>query len=113
MTENLDLTELRAEVVEHGVLDYDQAQDLLDRVEAAERRLSAAVERKEICSLKLQDAEAAKQRVRDFHRPVEVETSATICHACSPRRGSGAHLRYFPYTEYPCATIRALDGGEQ
>lgn len=34
MTENLD--ELRAEVVEHGVLDYDQAQELLDRVEAAE-----------------------------------------------------------------------------
>lgn len=37
MTENRD--ELRAEVVEHGVLDYDQAQELLDRVEAAEAEL--------------------------------------------------------------------------
>ena len=37
MSEELDIDEMRAEVVEHGVLDYDQAQELLSRLEQAEQ----------------------------------------------------------------------------
>lgn len=50
-----------------------------------------------------------ERAVRELHRPVEVEPSDTICAACSTLRGSGESLRYFPFEEWPCATIQALD----
>lgn len=57
------------------------------------------------------DAALARiERVREVHRAVEVEPSATICGGCSTRRGQGDTFRYFPYVEWPCPTIRALDG---
>lgn len=59
---------------------------------------------------RLEQAEQAVARVRETHRPVDVEPSETICHACSTLRGNGDSLRYFPYKEWPCDTIRALDG---
>ncbi|MFF0816608.1 hypothetical protein ACFYVR_15875 [Rhodococcus sp. NPDC003318] len=52
--------------------------------------------------------DAALDRVRALHRPVEVEPSDTICGECSYRLSNG---RYFGKVEdYPCPTIRALDG---
>lgn len=51
---------------------------------------------------------AAVERVRELHKPVDVEPSDTICGECSFRLPNG---RYFGrLEEYPCATIRALDG---
>lgn len=58
----------------------------------------------------LEQAERQVARVREVHRPIDVEPSETICHACSTLRGNGETLRYFPYKEWPCDTIRALDG---
>ena len=51
---------------------------------------------------------AAVRDVLALHRAVEVEPSDTICAGCSTLRGAGESLRYFPVTEYPCATVRAL-----
>ena len=57
------------------------------------------------------DVPALTAAVRDvlaLHRAVEVEPSDTICAGCSTLRGAGESLRYFPVTEYPCETVRAL-----
>ena len=51
---------------------------------------------------------AAVRDVLALHRAVEVEPSDTICAGCSTLRGAGESLRYFPVTEYPCETVRAL-----
>lgn len=51
--------------------------------------------------------EATIQRVRDLHKPVEVEPSDTICRECSNLLPNGLFL---PVVEYPCSTIEALDG---
>lgn len=51
-------------------------------------------------------------RVRSVHFPVDVEPSETICAGCSTLRGAGEHARYFPFEEYPCATVLALDPEE-
>ncbi|MGP4995531.1 hypothetical protein [Glutamicibacter ardleyensis] len=45
MTQELDLTEMRAEVNEHGVLDIDQATELFDRLEAVEQALDFHTQR--------------------------------------------------------------------
>lgn len=50
----------------------------------------------------------ALRAVLDLHRAVEVEPSDTICAGCSTLRGAGESLRYFPVTEWPCATVRAI-----
>lgn len=56
----------------------------------------------------------ALEKVLILHKPVEVEPSETICSGCSTLRGQGETARYFPFTEYPCPTVRdittALDG---
>lgn len=51
---------------------------------------------------------AAVETVRELHRPVEVEPSETICAECSTLRGQGETARYFPFTEYPCPTVRDI-----
>lgn len=51
---------------------------------------------------------AAVEAVMKRHRPVEVEPSETICAECSTLRGQGETARYFPFTEYPCPTVRAI-----
>lgn len=53
------------------------------------------------------EARAQAERVRELHRPVEIEPSDTICAECSNRMPNG---RYMPTVEWPCPTIRALDG---
>ena len=53
--------------------------------------------------------QAADERVRALHHPVEIEPSGTICGECSYRMPNG---RYLPVVEHPCPTIDALDGGE-
>lgn len=63
--------------------------------------------------VKRQNAEAALERVRALHQPVDIEPSETICDACSTLRGTGENMRYFPYEEYPCPTIQAIEGAEQ
>lgn len=58
---------------------------------------------------------AAVEAVMAEHRPVDVEPSETVCHGCSTLRGTGENARYFPYEEWPCPTIRAIEaalGGE-
>lgn len=59
---------------------------------------------------------AAVEAVMAVHRPVDVEPSETVCHGCSTLRGTGENARYFPYEEWPCPTIRAIEaeliGGE-
>lgn len=58
---------------------------------------------------------AALEGVLALHRPVEIEPSETVCHGCSTLRGAGRSARYFPYTEYPCPNVRAIEaalGGE-
>lgn len=56
----------------------------------------------------------ALEKVLILHKPVEVEPSETICSGCSTLRGQGETARYFPFTEYPCPTVRdittALEG---
>ena len=56
----------------------------------------------------------ALEAVLELHKPVEVEPSETICSGCSTLRGQGETARYFPFTEYPCPTVRdittALEG---
>lgn len=56
-----------------------------------------------------EELQAAVDAVREVHRPVDVEPSETICAGCSTLRGTGERMRYFPYEEWPCDTIRALD----
>ena len=50
----------------------------------------------------------ALEAVLALHKPVEVEPSETICSGCSTLRGQGETARYFPFTEYPCPTVRAI-----
>ena len=50
--------------------------------------------------------QAADERVRALHRPVDVEPSDTICGECSYRMPNG---RYLPVVEHPCPTIDALE----
>ena len=56
----------------------------------------------------------ALEKALILHKPVEVEPSETICSGCSTLRGQGETARYFPFTEYPCPTVRdittALEG---
>lgn len=47
------------------------------------------------------------ERVRGTHKPVEIEPSDTICGQCSNLLPNG---RYLPIVEYPCPTIKALEG---
>ena len=54
--------------------------------------------------------QAADERVRALHRPVDIEPSDTICGECSYRMPNGRYLH--PVVEHPCPTIAALDGGE-
>lgn len=54
--------------------------------------------------------QAADERVRALHRPVDIEPSDTICGECSYGLRNGRYLP--PVVEYPCPTIAALDGGE-
>ena len=54
--------------------------------------------------------QAAGERARALHRPVDIEPSETICGECSYRLPSGRYLQ--PVVEHPCPTITALDGGE-
>ena len=49
--------------------------------------------------------------IEALHHPVDVEPSETICAACSTLRGEGDNARYFPYEEWPCATIQIINGG--
>lgn len=83
------------------------------KLQAAERERDEWRDKYDEAESARTDTDAAVARVREAHRPVQVEPSETICRTCSTLRGSGENLRYFPYTEYPCPTIRALDGGEQ
>ena len=53
------------------------------------------------------DEAAAIQRVRELHKPVDVEPSERVCQECH-RAPDGE--TYLTYNEYPCATIEALDG---
>lgn len=81
-----------------------EAERLNVRVELAERMyFQVHSERDEL--------RATVARIEALHSPVEVEPSETICAACSTQRGSGDTLRYFPYVDWPCATIGALAGG--
>lgn len=49
------------------------------------------------------------QAVRDLHKPVNVEPSCTFCAECSSCLPNG---HYMLTVQYPCPTIRALDGGQ-
>ena len=51
--------------------------------------------------------QAAGERVRALHRPVDIEPSDTICGECSYRMPNGRYLQ--PVVEHPCPTIAALD----
>lgn len=83
---------------------------LLSRLEQAEQAASTLEQDRDYWKASALGSEQAVARVREVHRPVDVEPSETICHACSTLRGNGDSLRYFPYKEWPCDTIRALDG---
>ena len=48
----------------------------------------------------------AVAKVRELHRPVEIEPSSTICHECSHQLPSGDYAE--KVTEWPCATLDAL-----
>ncbi|MGQ3384505.1 hypothetical protein [Glutamicibacter sp. TV12E] len=85
MSDELSIDEMRAEVNEHGVLDIDQAEELLSRLEQAEQAVA---------------------RVREKHSPVPARYYGTDlnphrkfdCDGC----GEGS--------PWPCSNIRALDG---
>lgn len=51
-------------------------------------------------------APEAVAKVRELHRPVEIEPSSTICHECSHQLPSGDYAE--KVTEWPCATLDAL-----
>lgn len=93
MTKKIDVAQMQADLgnfsSEYETIRHDDLMQVLSRLEQAEQAVA---------------------RVREVHRPVDVEPSETICHACSTLRGNGDSLRYFPYKEWPCDTIRALDG---
>lgn len=101
MTENLD--ELRAEVVEHGVLDYDQAQELLDRVEAAEAALAS--QRGVVKTLAERNVELTKFKDAYSLQAQELETAE----AAVQRVREVAHYSNNVHRE---AILEALDGGE-
>lgn len=54
--------------------------------------------------------QAAGERVRALHRPVDIEPSETICGECSYRMPNGRYLQ--PVVEHPCPTIAALNGDD-
>lgn len=77
---------------------------------ATNEELGHLIERFESLHDHAEQAEQAAARVREVHRPVDIEPSNTICGGCSTLRGEGENMRYFPVEEWPCDTIRALDG---
>lgn len=61
----------------------------------------------ELCAaLSRAAAPEAVAKVRELHRPVEIEPSSTICHECSHQLPSGDYAE--KVTEWPCATLDAL-----
>lgn len=115
--DDLDDPELLLDVDDAAVIINEAA----DALEAATERASQAeaelrdVLRVDIPSLKAERdaALAVIERVRAIHMPVDVEPSETVCHGCSTLRGTGENVRYFPYEEWPCPTVAALDGAPE
>ncbi|ALG28034.1 hypothetical protein AOZ07_02825 [Glutamicibacter halophytocola] len=64
MSDELSIDEMRVEVNEHGVLDIDQATELLDRLEQAERNADTYQTLYEQRAETLEQAEQAVARVR-------------------------------------------------
>lgn len=60
-----------------------------------------------LLALEVEQLRAQVQAVRSLHRPVDIEPSDTICGECSNLMPNG---RYLPLVDWPCPTIRALDG---
>ncbi|WP_346921334.1 ead/Ea22-like family protein [Glutamicibacter creatinolyticus] len=92
-----EINELTWEDVNHiATFDPSTVLALIERVEAAERCFDEAD------SIKIEH-EGAIQRVRELHKPTRdpFGESCAVCVGDSRRN------------PYPCATIRALDGGEQ
>lgn len=59
------------------------------------------------------DAEVARQAaviqgVRDLHHPIALTSGQVACPACTHRAAYPSQ-----YVDYPCPTVRALDGAEQ
>lgn len=55
---------------------------------------------------RIDQAEAAVERVKALHKPVDVEPSDTICGHCSFQLPNG---RFFgKVEEWPCPTVRAI-----
>ena len=52
-------------------------------------------------------AEAALDRVRELHHPIEDDSGRTICSACSH---SFSEMALEICTPYPCPTIQAIEG---
>lgn len=121
MSELRKIADIRSDLVEDGVLMYDEASEVLTRLEQAEDSarlvddmLRAVLEAfgsgpetdpiikaRQIVA-RLEQAEQAVQRVREMHSviPVKVnfdEFTTDYCDFCGD-------------LEYPCPTIRALDG---
>lgn len=89
----------------HVTVDREQAARAAAEAQARAARFEIAEVRYE-----LGDSLTQISRVKAVHHPVEIEPSETICGGCSTRRGEGATLRYFPFVEWPCPTVAALEG---
>ena len=82
----------------------------VDPQEVIDRGLRLDPDRAAALAQRVLDAEQQVANVRALHKPVECEPSETICEECSTQRGSGENVRFFPFVEWPCETIAALDG---
>lgn len=80
----------------------DEAERERDEWERAAMKLAAS---SNAANANLYDAQAAIERVRDLHRPETGMHGTTVCahRHCT----DDSHDQ----CEYPCATVRALDGG--
>ncbi|GAA0200416.1 hypothetical protein GCM10009526_23820 [Glutamicibacter creatinolyticus] len=111
MTENLDLTQLREELRTHAGLGWDHQpvafkvlDALINRTEDAERRLAAAVERKEIYLRKI-------HRARELHNANGYRHFGRLPGQPLPEPAGEEYCTHCRKTA-PCPTARALDGGE-
>ena len=60
---------------------------------------------------RLRKAEARIEKVREMHRPIDIEPSDTICGECSLQLPNG-HF-FGKVVEWPCETVKALTEGDE
>lgn len=90
----------------HGLIWMKGSVDSREEVSATLRasQLLALVER-------VREAEARIEKVREMHRPIDIEPSDTICGECSLQLPNG-HF-FGKVVEWPCETVKALTEGDK